>query len=163
LPKTNTTSADTRVNLATLASELEALPADYAQFEMDSFIDGDTYRNSEAIKQYLLTNGGVASCGTSACAVGHGPSAGLFFKADEIGIDLGDDELLPDWSKYVRRVFGVAAFSDDFNFMFGGNWHDYDNTVHGAAARIRYYLARGVPEAYRAYDSSIYQEYLIDA
>ena len=158
MPNTNTTSKDPRANLTTLASQLEALPADYAQFEMACFLD---FEDDEKTRNYLLNNGGVSSCGTSACAVGHGPSAGLFFLPDEIMVNFG--EIQPNWMTYTRRVFGIHRYSDEFSFLFGGAWADYDNTVHGAAARIRYYLDNGLPDYDQRYnyDPSIYQEYLV--
>ena len=161
MPAIDTTSTDTRVNLATLASYLESLPEDYAEFEMESFLDADLYdeTNQKVVKQYLLANGGVASCGTSACAVGHGPAAGLFFKADEIVLDY-DDELLPKWRDYMRRVFGISGCGCGFDFMFGSNWSDVDNTVHGAAARIRYYLAEGAPDE-NPWDTERYAKYRV--
>lgn len=141
------TSADPRVNLDRLATYLEALPADYDKFKMESFLalnwrHSDTYK---ALAKYQLQNGSVQSCGTSACAVGHGPAAHMFLTEAET--QLGP---VTSWIVYCRRVFGCSQQheAEAFEWMFGGAWSGVDNTVRGAAARIRYYLAHGVPDEF---------------
>ena len=84
--------------------------------------------------------GEMPSCGTVACAAGHGPSLGIAPKNGEY------------WHEYVGRVF----IGDDENahfWMFGSDWTDGDNTPQGAAARIRYALEHGIPE--NAWDQCI--------
>jgi hypothetical protein len=75
-------------------------------------------------------------CGTIACAVGHGPGAGIMpTLADET------------WPNYAERVFG--AFSDPAEdilvhaWCFDGIWSEHDNTPEGAAKRIIYMLDHG--------------------
>lgn len=150
------TSPDPRVNLKRLATYLEKLPADYAHFEMSSFIEASI---TDKVKTYVVNNGSVASCGTAACAVGHGPAAHMFFNEQELNmLGRGIYYTGEAWSAYAGRVFGAGNGSEAFEWMFGGNWgRDFDpdeddeslrpdNTVRGAAARIRYYLAHGVPD-----------------
>lgn len=145
------TDADPRVNLARLATYLEKLPADYEQFEMSSFVeDADPVK----VQNYVVNNGSVASCGTAACAVGHGPAAHMFFNSKELLLLQGETpwNIGEAWMNYARRVFDTNTLT--FEWMFGGCWASVpddsvdpvDNTVRGAAARIRYFLAHGVPE-----------------
>jgi len=131
---------DPRVNLARLAEYLEGLPADYAHFEMADFI---LEPKREELHRYALKNGGVQSCGTAACAVGHGPAAGIYVPEKflrETGVN---------WTLYTYEFFvpddSGSNSSVVFNYLFGGNWTYVDNTHRGAAARIRYFLDHGVP------------------
>jgi hypothetical protein len=163
-----------RSNLARLAAYLESLPLTYADFDMDDFIDPWEEADPQLKVKYALENGGVgAVCGTVACAVGHGPSAGMLFQKDEIISAEGDEgEPRPDWWAYGRRVFGLTSGNPEFLWLFGAMWSDRDNTHRGAAARIRYYLDRGLPEcmAENPYHSllpdeavpDLYKEYLTE-
>lgn len=88
-------------------------------------------------------------CGAVACAIGHGPLAGI--------------EALPreDWYAYGERVFGAEAVSPLYNWCFHAAWAYRDNTAEGAAKRIRIALEHGVPEnwlARRAGSAALYPE-----
>jgi len=114
-----------RDNLEKLATYLESLPEDYDQFRMTFFfmrpgdMDGKPQDAMHALKH---------ECGTTACAVGHGPSAGIPVRRDD------------NWTAYCRRVFGVTILdSGDGSYMFGGGW---PNCPKQAAKRIRTVLAR---------------------
>ena len=116
-------------NLAKLATYLEALPADYDQFDMDDYNRRDGAHLHLDHRSY--------ECGTVACAVGHGPAAGIRVYSDGGG-----------WRSYAERVFGVEQNGYDhrgasFDFMFSAKWVNYDNTPAGVAARIRTFLANG--------------------
>jgi hypothetical protein len=85
-------------------------------------------------------------CGTSACAIGHGPLYGIQRKSGE------------GWEAYTYRVFLPQAFysenyelyytrSDAWQWMFGPQWAAVDNTPKGAAKRIYYFLQHGAPSA----------------
>lgn len=79
------------------------------------------------------------ACGTSACAVGHGPSAGL-------------KPLLGErWISYSKRVF--IEFNDDtklaelaWEWCFSDEWSGVDNTALGASRRIDYLLEHGLDD-----------------
>lgn len=73
-------------------------------------------------------------CGTVACALGHGPAA---------GVDPFEDWL---WRTYSRNKFGMESYSKDWEFVFGPDWEIHDNTPAGAADRIDYYLVHGTPD-----------------
>lgn len=107
-------------------------------FNMEEFCTG-SYENYDdetiALENY--------DCGTAACAMGHGPAAGI------------KPFLHEDWWDYSRRAFGIdqsemdAGF-DAFQWMFSSVWAHIDNTPQGAAARIYWFLDHGekVPEDY---------------
>lgn len=115
-----------RDNLAKLATYLEGLPADYEDFDMAVF-----HEESEEPALQL--------CGSAACAVGHGLSAGIRAYPKDFS-----------WQMYARRVFGTEGeiFSHGklWDWCFTQEWQNYDNTPAGAALRIRAYLADKVPE-----------------
>ena len=77
-------------------------------------------------------------CGTAACAVGHGPLAGIPIKKNE------------DFAEYSSRVFIDDIDSDDhalaWQFLFASSWVNIDNTPKGAAARIWLLLDKGLPK-----------------
>jgi hypothetical protein len=153
---------DKRENLKKLADYLSALPLDYEHFNMISFMEGV---HTSVEREYALHNGGVGACGAVACAVGHGPTAGILFT--EEFISEGGGVMWPEYTYanfIVGRRFSPEA-ANAFSWMFGGRWAPYDNTPHGAAARIYYYLRNGVPESFDVcksfrYYVPIYQEYI---
>ena len=121
-----------RKRLDKLATYLEGLPEDYAHFSMDLYVRGATFRREVV---YARRNGGVASCGSSACAAGHGPAAGIlvpprFIKDGRV-----------EWDDYAGWLCGDSLF--ERIWCFGGLWDEYDNHHYGAAARIRSLLDRG--------------------
>lgn len=126
-----------KANLLKLADYLATLPDDYEKFDMQDYMldsEGDII---------WITTQNKPSCGTVACAVGHGPAAGIRVYGDV------------DWSDYADRVFGYMT-TDAFNYMFGSNWSDYDNTPKGAAARIRTFVALGrTPEGWHYEDAKV--------
>ncbi len=145
-------------NLLRLARYLRGLPADYAQFEMlyfASITDGEF--ETQPDEAYDVTG----SCGTVACAVGHGPAAGIANLPSEA------------WEDYGLRVFGVGwlASGEDnlgrclrFDVLFSPYWHQIDNTPRGAAARILHCLQNPEPESlssfYSMTDASAYAHLL---
>jgi hypothetical protein len=72
-------------------------------------------------------------CKTVACAAGHGPLFGIKKWRGE------------NWTEYSHRVFTGHNWIL-WNWLFDGQWAGVDNTPKGAAARIRYALAHGVPD-----------------
>ena len=73
-------------------------------------------------------------CGTSACAVGHGPFA---------GVEIPDGVL--SWDTYTYECFGVSMGGLEWEFLFSPCWVSVDNTPRGAGMRIRYFLKKGIP------------------
>lgn len=130
--------------LVKLAAYLESLPVDYEHFGMALWFQGD---DEEAEAQYALKNGGVASCGTVACAVGHGPAAGILVPRSMVQRD--GEYIDVDWGAYAGRFIGDWAWGSPgrplFNWLFEDEWARIDDTHWGAAARIRYLLANGSP------------------
>jgi hypothetical protein len=117
-----------RTNLDKLATYLEGLPADYRHFGMSA------YMQSVDRAHFFINQAPLAgSCGTIACAVGHGPAAGI--PADEGTVW---------WTDYGEKAFQLAP--EEWAWCFDSQWTVVDNTPHGAAKRIRYLLDHGLPE-----------------
>lgn len=110
------------LRLLRLAEYLLMLPDDYEQFSMDEYSTNLGYRGRKPVK-----------CGTAACAMGHAPYA--------VGAPRRrlTTDCLESWDTYSTRVFGDLT-SPTFGFFFAGMWTDFDNTPHGAAARILFVL-----------------------
>jgi len=121
-------------NLATLAVYLEKLPIDYQHFRMSTYYSGS---NDE---EYVVCEEPM-TCGSVACAVGHGPAAGICAPYPDIG-----------WNDYAGLFTGNIYASTEsnacYNWCFSGRWAMIDDTHRGAAARIRYLLDKGVPEGF---------------
>jgi hypothetical protein len=152
----STLTDEQRANLDKLATYLEGLPADYGHFGMRSWIRA---RSEAAEKNYALNNGGVSSCGTVACAVGHGPAAGILVPKTMVRADG------VSWYQYACLFTDNTGY--DHEWCFDSEWAAYDNTHHGAAARIRLLLDRGkTPEGFYGPDFKWprhYAPYRIDA
>lgn len=117
-----------RDNLEKLAAYLEAIPADYEHFSMRSYLE------VEGAHIYMIDLSAelLLRCGTVACAVGHGPAAGIASLTDE------------NWDDYSDRVFDLDLV--EWAWCFSSDWTRVDDTPQGAAKRIRYMLEHGVPE-----------------
>lgn len=120
-----------RDNLLTLAAYLDALPEDYDGFRMADFMSGlDEWGDYEdlGIDERVVV-GPEHDCGSCACAIGHGPSA---------GIRVADSDSC--WFTYSNRVFGCCVTQYGYpanepgEYMFGINNPD---DPKAAAARIR--------------------------
>lgn len=132
-----------RARLDRLATYLEGLPADFAHFGMESWID--TGNDSVSAGHYALKNGGVASCGTSACAAGHGPAAGILVPKALVEINKDERWADVDWIAYCRLF---TQDNDAHHWLFNGQWGAVDDHHWGAAARIRRLLDKGVPREF---------------
>jgi hypothetical protein len=161
-----------RANLARLADYLAALPADYEHFSMENFLEFPLPpRQQRALEcEYALGRWSMTGtrCGTAACALGHGPAAGVLFRESEIcwpeQASPGQPGV-PDWLLYSRR-FCPDSDTDPagrvlWRWLFGGEWMHCDDTPRGAAARIRYVLAdQPVPDV--AHSLGFYDEHYTD-
>lgn len=129
-------SEEQRANLGKLAAYLEGLPADYEYFEMGTWFGRDAAQPAPfgVERHYALRNGGLPACGAVACAVGHGPAAGVLVPEDFIEDGLSQ---FVDWRNYAAHSFGTFGHS----WCFAAEWAEVDNTHSGAAARIRYLLS----------------------
>jgi len=116
-----------RENLEKLASYLEELPEDYEHFGMSSY-----FKNNNGVIFYVDRSPLAGECGTVACAVGHGPAAGIEPSGHE------------NWVGYARRAFDLSTSQE--RWCFSGAWAVIDDTPQGAAKRIRYMLKYGLPE-----------------
>lgn len=136
-----------RENFERLAAHLENLvpPPEFSMRLFTNLLDGED-------REYMAT-GQIPACGTVACAAGHGPVAGIL------------DPDAEDWNEYVERNFlgepvdGKFDNNRIYRWCFSCSWTDIDNTPTGAAKRIRYMLAHGIPEHFRFCDSSWIEVY----
>lgn len=143
----NLTPANRR-NLDKLATYLETLPKRYKHFNMGYFLEAQSIIDDSETRHrnyvdYAKNNGGVNKhyCGAVACAIGHGPSAGVLVPKRYL-----NNNTSINWTDYSDEFF-APYYSSTWDWMFSGNWEDVDNTHRGAAARIRYILAGNeVPE-----------------
>jgi hypothetical protein len=135
-----------RNNLIKLADYLDALPANYRHFSMQTYAakdvtfddyDDEAYFADEDVletpAQVIPTF--INECGSCACAIGHAPLAGIPVEPDD------------SWISYEQRSFGVSGHPDHetyraWDYMFGP---DNSNDPKEAAERIRTFLESGVP------------------
>jgi len=75
-------------------------------------------------------------CGSVCCVIGHASAIIPIIDKDK------------GWSSYAQRVFGISCWSPKWTFLFDSEWARIDNTSHGAAKRIRYFLKHGAPDNY---------------
>lgn len=134
-------SETNKANLKKLADYLESLPEDYRHFDMGDFLNGGLTATKRI--NYALKGGKMGACGTVACALGHGPAAGILFSPE----DTSTHDI--SWSNYLEKFIGKdnSISSPIFEFLFGSDWVPIDNHHYGAAARIRYILSgKYIPE-----------------
>lgn len=141
--------ATTVQNLKDLSAYLKSLPKTKVTFDMATFYD----TNAELER--------LGECGTSACAVGHYAMM-KGWKTREMGAqppaDVAREHGLVraeggtysmGWSEFCTKVIGVEIMTgnDDtlFEWLFDAYWASIDNTPEGAAARIDYFLEKGLP------------------
>ncbi len=131
----NEPTIEQMTNLRKLADYLSDLPDTYLAFDMETFflhpeIDYQV-EYDEMVASKLLSDIENIPCGSSACAVGHGPAAGIPPIPDDI-----------TWTDYCWRVFGIDSDGHDYDDMFGGEWYSRDNSFVGAANRIYDFLKK---------------------
>jgi len=138
-------SALKRKNLNKLADYLDASTPP-PKFDMMFFFMRRQGNNLGNLNDpYQIKDEFYTECDTVACAVGHGPLAGIKAKKGET------------WATYAFRT--LCSCDDSFDWCFAQYWADHDNTPKGAAARIRYMLSeKAVPS-----DTSIISMHHADA
>ena len=122
-------SSKQRRNLNKLVSFLEALPEDYGGLRMNRWADNNRDAAHAAPEH---------PCGTPACLIGHGPSAGVPLLPSEFG-----RFEFPIWQSYASRAF--ASEQDGLSFMIGGFW---PNSIPESIARIKLVLAGKIPNSW---------------
>lgn len=159
-----------RANLLKLADYLETLPKRYKHFEMGDFtshkgdcslakeIDDERIReacedseewgcrrHTENTLYARSIDKFLNNCGTSACALGHGPAAGIPLAKSHIEKQRVNGASIVTgikWGEYTKNFLSCTT-DMDWEFLFGGMWSEYDNHHWGAAARIRFLLDNG--------------------
>jgi len=159
-----------RRRLKKLANHLLSFTAEQnaKHFRMRVFLEHDQKELSpnEALAQQVLSD---CYCETVACAVGHAPALfpALMKKFDkergwERAYERWDDAtgeyipvkewVLPSWREVSKYLFDIDSGSDEFEFLFGGDWdsggyHEYKSTSWAVADRIFYFIDN--PNTYR--------------
>jgi len=139
-------------NCHILADYLDALPDDYDKFKMECFVKFNSKREEDSqidvplFSEHLIES--FHECGSSACALGHAPLAGIHFN----GLDHDHFGNL-SWYDYSDRCFiGRRLDYRDYivawHFVFSMSWPDCPKE---AATRLRVFATTGVPETW-AYD-----------
>lgn len=107
--------------------------SEYPSFRMESFYT--------TIGSLWLTD---SECNTAACALGHGPAAGIG------RMSMKPSHLFDNfrWHAYSDRHFINSAVEHAWRWCFSSDWEGVDDTPRGAAKRILYMLKYGVPENY---------------
>lgn len=136
------------INFKKLVKYLLSLPADYENFDMSKYVNGEL--------QGTANNNYSPVCGTSACALGHGLAAGVIPSDERLITKLFSmGGLTRDiaWTEYCDQFFITTHDSefyyetcDIWSWCFDSAWANIDNTVEGAAKRILYMLENGIPE-----------------
>lgn len=127
-------------NLTKLADYLEGLPKGYSKFSMwrycaIPFPEVAFYPPGPG----YLDIGAGDRC-TTACAIGHGPAA---------GINLDTSQYAPNWATYSQLVFGLECGFPEWEWCFSWGWGLVDNTPQGAAFRIKALLdGFSIPEGF---------------
>jgi len=134
-------SSEQITNLSRLAAYLASLPEDYVGFDMSAYHTGYLpamyYCGGVPLRP---AGGGQQYCGTAACALGHGPAAGVAVPSHLLcTTPAGETRVM--WTQYSRLFCWETAA---YNWLFSGSWTHLDNTPRGAAGRLRYALA-GLP------------------
>lgn len=129
-------------NLDKLATHLESLPEDYQAFSMRYYyaipLEGSSREYGISPTEFIeLPKEEKYACGSAACAIGHGPAAGIPIHAGE------------SWFGYAERVFGYEDGNNDtgkYIFSSGDREDESEHDPHAAAARIREVLAHAKQE-----------------
>ena len=72
------------------------------------------------------------------------------YKTSNYGVHFGNG-LNVEWSMVAERYIGIGSEHNTkavLDWINSGEWSDVDNTPLGAAARINYFLNKGIPEAF---------------
>lgn len=121
---------ENKSNLKKLADYLSALPEEYSHFDMETFYRRIIIDHYEKYNFKNFDDGTYLNeCGTVACALGHGPAA---------GIEVGDST---NWYAYGLKFIEENSSNEQvWGFLFSVEWVKIDNTPQGAAKRIYWIL-----------------------
>ncbi len=135
-----------RNNLKMLADYLWSKPQRYNRLRMYAYFECSSDQEFD-INTEEVTN----LCGASACALGHGPVAGITLEQRHMNPQVKITSSRPanewehdvNWTRYASMEFlshirdrDTRRYVEDY--IFGGHW--IDNTAKGAAQRIYRFL-----------------------
>lgn len=127
-------------NLKILADYLAALPKDYEHFDMGVFCKEEDSISKRA--RELEPEEAKNVCGSSMCAVGHGPNAGLEPQKSE------------SWIEYAERTFGRYWWDRTMQWCFSGGWDGSFPSIDHAIDRLCFVVKSGeAPDEFLDLDS----------
>lgn len=153
-------------NFIKLAKYLANIKPDYKHFNMKTFFSSTAEPRHTNLYDIHLPQ---PKCGSVACALGHGPAAGIMpdqTLAQRLFNSTGElcDHFA--WDDYCCSYF-VETNTTDFDcqqiwlWCFGADWYYYDNTPQGAAKRIMYMLTNGIPDVFDSRNEYIQYEHCL--
>lgn len=83
---------------------------------------------------------GPSQCNTAGCGLGWAPFVVPPKPEHFTGDGSQDDPICVLYEKYLDGEFGFSRFSKTFDFLFGSDWADLDNTRQGVAFRIHDFI-----------------------
>jgi len=115
------------------------------------------HRNRFTMSRYRSDNAfdrkqkDLHTCGTAGCAIGWAPAIMTNEEFSDCTYSCGNI----DFDK-VSEHFGFKTLNRSWRFLFDCSWKHIDDTPEGAAARIRYFLDKGLPEIAEENDPDFY-------
>lgn len=116
-----------RDNLQKLADFIRAIPQE--RFDMEAF---------RSKHEDNFTH----ECNTIGCVLGYSPQV-LYDDFKDVP-KLFDSSI--DYEGISIEKLGIDPLESEWNWMFGPDWNEVDNSPTGAADRIEWFLKHGVPE-----------------
>ena len=83
---------------------------------------------------------GPSQCNTAGCGLGWAPFVVPPKPEHFTGDGSQNDPICVLYESYAEDEFGVSRWSEAFNFLFGSDWTELDNTRQGVAFRIHDYI-----------------------
>lgn len=105
--------------------------ADHIETIPEEKFDVEIYRE--------VNNHDTHECESVGCTIGH---CTVLDKWENIPLTLYYDI---DYNQWSKQFTGITKMSE-WEYLFGCDWKDVDNTPTGAAKRIRNFVENGLPE-----------------
>ena len=106
---------------------------DSRKFDMSTYNSKLAKSLSFTVESFIVSN---FECASAGCVIGHSVRLDpeLMKKViEDVGPIRGLPRLYTEWSE---RFTGLQNDTDEWQWCFGGNWIEFDNTISGAISRI---------------------------
>jgi hypothetical protein len=114
-----------KANLLLMAELIKTIPQDI--FDMSSYRQN---RNDECNHK----------CNTIGCVIGH---CTVLDKVENLPRYENNEISFVQWS---QNFTGLIGGTNEWHFLFSGDWVKSDNTPKGASNRIKYFVENGLPK-----------------